>query len=167
MKTGLRIQLSLMMFIQFFIWGSWYVTAPNYLGTIGFQAADFGWTYSVGPIAGMLSPFFVGMIADRFFAAQRVLGVMHLMGAGLMFVATLMMKGASPSPTVINLAALEMAFVMLVESSLSFLGIGILMFIVLGALHVIFPIIGALQASSGKLWRYPLSINFFDPDSTV
>lgn len=98
------MQLSVMMFIQFFIWGSWYVTAPNYLGTIGFKAEDFGWTYSVGPIAGMLSPFFVGMIADRFFPAQRVLGVMHLMGAALMFYATMQMRSGTPSPSVINLA---------------------------------------------------------------
>lgn len=91
-----------MMLIQFFIWGSWYVTAPNYLGTIGFTAADFGWTYSVGPIAGMISPFFVGMIADRFFATQKVLGVMHLIGAGLMFFATTLMKVKTPSPDMIN-----------------------------------------------------------------
>lgn len=93
-----------MMFLQFFIWGAWYVTGPNYLGTIGFGAEDFGWTYSVGPIAGMISPFFVGMIADRFFAAQKVLGVMHLLGGAIMFLATTMMKGATPSPGAINLA---------------------------------------------------------------
>lgn len=104
MKSKIRFELSAMMFIQFFIWGSWYVTAPNYLGTIGFKAADFGWTYSVGPIAGMLSPFFVGMIADRFFPAQRVLGVMHLGGAGLMMLAVVLMQGESPSPSLINLA---------------------------------------------------------------
>lgn len=50
---------------------------------------------------------------------------------------------------------------------LSFLGIGILMFIVLGVLHIAFPIIGALKATGGKLWRYPLSINFFEPDSSI
>ena len=71
MKFTTRIQLSVMMLIQFFVWGAWFVTAPNYLGTIGFDAQDFGWTYAVGPIAGMISPFFVGMIADRFFAAQH------------------------------------------------------------------------------------------------
>lgn len=90
-----------MMFLQFFIWGAWYVTAPNYLGTIGFGAEEFSWTYSVGPIAGMISPFFVGMVADRFFAAQRVLGVMHLAGAALMFLATKMM-GPDANPTTIN-----------------------------------------------------------------
>ena len=91
-----------MMFLQFFIWGSWYVTGPVYLSTIGFGASDFGWTYSVGPIAGMISPFFVGMIADRFFPAQRVLAAMHLIGAGFMLLATTMMKSDSPSPDMIN-----------------------------------------------------------------
>jgi len=103
MKKSIRFTLSLMMFLQFFIWGAWYVTAPNYLGTIGFGAEDFGWTYSVGPIAGMITPFFVGMIADRFFPAQRVLAVMHLLGAGLMFFATSLMKGGA-APSAINFA---------------------------------------------------------------
>jgi nucleoside transporter len=72
------------------------VTAPNYLGSIGFTGTDFGWTYSVGPIAGMLTPFFVGMVADRFFSAQRVLGVMHIAGGLFMFLATrLMTAGAT------------------------------------------------------------------------
>lgn len=104
MNTGIRFKLSAMMFLEFFIWGAWYVTAPNYLGTIGFNAADFGWTYSVGPIAGMITPFFVGMVADRFFPAQRVLGIMHLLGAGIMFAATTLMKTSTPSPNSINLA---------------------------------------------------------------
>jgi nucleoside transporter len=103
MKTKIRIELSIMMFLEFFIWGAWYVTGPNYLSKIGFGASDFGWTYSVGPIAGMISPFFVGMIADRFFSAQKVLGVMHLLGAALMFGATVLMKAATPSPDAINL----------------------------------------------------------------
>lgn len=97
MDMSLRIRLSVMMLIQFFIWGTWNVTAPNYLTTIGFNANDIGWLYAVGPIAGMISPFFVGMIADRFFPAQRVLGFLHLVGALLMFLATMLMKqGAAP-----------------------------------------------------------------------
>lgn len=103
MKTNTRILLSVMMFLQFFIWGAWYVTGPNYLSTIGFKAADFGNMYSVGPIAGLISPFFVGMIADRFFAAQRVLGVMHILGGLIMFGAASMMAGGK-APGAINLA---------------------------------------------------------------
>lgn len=105
MNTSSRIKLSVMMLLQFFIWGSWYVTAPNYLGTIGFTGGDFGTTYSVGPIAGIIAPFFVGMIADRFFAAQRVLGVMHLVGAAFMLYGTVLMKGANPSASTINWVA--------------------------------------------------------------
>ena len=98
------VRLFVMMVLQFFIWGAWYVTAPNYLGTIGFKAEDFGWTYSVGPIAGMITPFFVGMIADRFFPAQRVLAAMHILGALIMFAATSLMQTKNPSPPTINLA---------------------------------------------------------------
>jgi nucleoside transporter len=93
-----RLALSVMMFLQFFIWGSWYVTAPNYLGTIGFNATDFGWTYSVGPIAGMLSPILVGVLADRFFSAQKVLAILHLLGGGIMLAAAEGMEaGFKPS----------------------------------------------------------------------
>jgi nucleoside transporter len=96
------IRLSIMMFLQFFIWGAWYVTAPRFLGQIGFEGPDFGWTYSAGPIAAMISPFIVGMIADRFFSTERVLGVMHLLGGGAMFGAAYMMKVPDPSPGAIN-----------------------------------------------------------------
>lgn len=102
-KSATTVKLSLMMFLQFFIWGAWYVTAPNYLGTIGFGAGDFSWTYSVGPIAGILSPFFVGMIADRFFPAQRVMAGLHLLGGVIMLVAATMMK-PGVSPVLINWA---------------------------------------------------------------
>ncbi len=102
MNIGNFARLSIMMFLQFFVWGAWYVTAPNYLGTIGFGPGDFGWTYSVGPIAGLITPLFVGMIADRFFSAQRVLGVMHLTGAACMYFAATLMTAANPDPAVIN-----------------------------------------------------------------
>ena len=97
MDMSLRIRLSIMMLIQFFVWGTWNVTAPSYLQTIGFNEKHIGLMYAVGPIAGMISPFFIGMIADRFFPAQRVLAVLHLVGAGLMLMATVLMKqGFSP-----------------------------------------------------------------------
>ena len=94
-------RLAIMMFLQFFIWGAWYVTAPNFLSTIGFEGEDFGWTYSVGPIAGMITPLFVGMIADKFLPAQIVMGVMHLLGATFMFLASGQMDG-SVDPSTIN-----------------------------------------------------------------
>lgn len=102
MNSAVRIQLSVMMFLQFFVWGSWYVTAPNYLGTIGFQASDIGNTYSVGPIAGLITPLLVGLVADRFFSAQKVLAALHLLGGLILFGAISVMKGESPSPSVLN-----------------------------------------------------------------
>jgi len=97
------VRLAIMMFLQFFMWGAWYVTAPRYLGQIGFDGAHFGWTYSVGPLAGMLSPFFVGMIADRFLATERVLGILHLLGSVTMFGATLLMRPDEPAQAAIIL----------------------------------------------------------------
>ncbi|HEX6985273.1 MAG TPA: MFS transporter [Planctomycetaceae bacterium] len=96
-------RLSIMMFLEFFVWGAWYVTAAKYLSTIGFSGDDLGTTYAVGPIAAILSPFFVGMVADRFFATERVLGVMHLLGAAVLFGATVLMRQKA-SPDLINLA---------------------------------------------------------------
>ncbi len=85
MKTNIRIQLSVMMFIQFFIWGSWYVTANIYLKKIGFGPTDVGSIYSTISLAAIVAPLFVGIIADRFFEAQKVLAVSHLVGAGLLY----------------------------------------------------------------------------------
>ncbi len=106
--SRVRALLSLMMVIQFFIWGSWQVTAPLYLQTIGFNGNDIGWIFAVGPIAGMISPFFVGMVADRFFPAQRVLGTLHLAGAGLMFLATLAMSAGAKPVAIIGLIFLHL-----------------------------------------------------------
>jgi nucleoside transporter len=76
-------RLSAMMFLEFFIWGSWYVSMTGWMGAqkIGGLGA---WAYTVGPIAAVISPFFLGMVADRFFATQRILGALHLIGAGAM-----------------------------------------------------------------------------------
>ena len=102
MQLVVAIRLAVMMFLQFFIWGAWYVTAPRALTPLGFAPEDFGWTYSVGPIAGMISPIFVGLIADRYLPTQVVLGVMHLLGAAAMGAAIAMM-GSGASPDAINL----------------------------------------------------------------
>jgi nucleoside transporter len=89
MNLNTRLQLSAMMFLEFFIWGSWYVTMGTYLDKVlHASGTDVGKAYSAMAIATIFSPFFVGMIADRFFAAQKVLGVLHLLGAGLLYFIT-------------------------------------------------------------------------------
>jgi nucleoside transporter len=89
MNNAVRFQLSLMMFLEFFIWGSWYVTMGTYLlETLKATGLQTGAAYGANSIATMISPFLVGMIADRYFSAQRFMGVLHLIGAGLLYLCT-------------------------------------------------------------------------------
>jgi nucleoside transporter len=84
MKAALRAQLSVMMFLEFFIWGSWYTTIGVFMKN--HNMADLThWPYTVNPIAAIVAPFFVGLIADRYFATQKVLGTLHILGAVFMF----------------------------------------------------------------------------------
>jgi len=77
--AGAMGRLSVMMFLQFFVWGAWYVSQTGFMIDRGMGPLS-AWAYTVGPIAAILSPFFLGMVADRFFPSQRVLGVLHLLG---------------------------------------------------------------------------------------
>lgn len=89
MKANTGILLALMMFLEYFIWSSWYVTMGTYMGeNLHSSGVQIGAAYSALAIATMISPFFVGMIADRFFAAQRIMGILHLLGGVLLFLAT-------------------------------------------------------------------------------
>ena len=89
MKSTTRVQLSAMMFLEFFIWGAWYVTMGTYLDKVlHADGVQVGAAYSAMAIATIISPFFVGMIADRFFNAEKVLGVLHLAGALLLYYLT-------------------------------------------------------------------------------
>ncbi|MFH0989993.1 MAG: MFS transporter [bacterium] len=88
MKKSIYFQLSGMMFLEFFVWGAWYVTVGNYMSKIGMTDVIY-WAYTVGPIGAIISPFFLGMVADRFFSTEKVLGVLHLIGGVAIFLAPL------------------------------------------------------------------------------
>src|SRR5579871_4234703 len=88
MKTTTRLKLSIMMFLEYFVWGAWYVTMTTYMKVnLGASDVEIGAAYSALAIATIISPFFVGMIADKYFAAQRIMGVFHIVGAALLFLA--------------------------------------------------------------------------------
>ena len=83
MRAPIRVRLSVMMFLQFCVWGSWYVTLSTYLSAIHFSDVSIGGIYSTVNWGAILAPVIAGMLADRFFPAQIVMGVLHLLGAAL------------------------------------------------------------------------------------
>jgi nucleoside transporter len=93
--------LCVMMFLQFFVWGAWYVTAANFMIAKN-AAGSIASAYTVSPIAAIVSPFFLGMIADRFFATEKVLAVLHFLGAVALAAAPAAM-GVSPTMFVVAL----------------------------------------------------------------
>lgn len=86
MPTSTRIKLSILMFLTYFVWGTWYVTVGPYMNQVlNFSGPEQGLVYGATALAAIVSPFFVGMVADRFFATEKILAVLHLVGAVLLF----------------------------------------------------------------------------------
>ncbi|SFS38214.1 nucleoside permease [Sphingobacterium wenxiniae] len=86
MSTSIRFKLSFMMFLEFFIWGAWFVTLGTYLiQNLNAEPLQISNVFSTQSLGAIIAPFIIGMIADRYFNAERILGILHLIGAVLMF----------------------------------------------------------------------------------
>lgn len=86
MDRVIQWRLSAMMFFQYFVWGAWYVTVAVFMSANGMENLTH-WPFTVNPIAAIAAPFFVGLVADRYFATEKIYGVLHILGALFMFLA--------------------------------------------------------------------------------
>lgn len=86
MNTTIRIKLSAMMFLEFFIWGAWFVTLGTFLGNnLKASGSETAAVFSTQSWGAIIAPFIIGLIADRYFNAEKILGILHIAGAFLMY----------------------------------------------------------------------------------
>ena len=117
MNLSIRLKLSLMMFLEFFIWGAWFVTLGTYLSTVLSSNGDeISAAYSTQSLGAIIAPFIIGLIADRFFSAQRILGFLHLAGAILMYLAAQSGEFTSFFPYILIYMILYMPTIALVNA---------------------------------------------------
>jgi nucleoside transporter len=117
MTATTRIKLSIMMFLEFFIWGAWFVTLGTYLlRNLSASGTQVGVAFLTQSIGAIVAPFIIGLIADRFFSAQKILGVLHLAGAALLWRASTSPDFGSFYPNILTYMVLYMPTLALVNS---------------------------------------------------
>lgn len=117
MKTKIQAQLSFMMFLEFFIWGGWFVTLGAFLGNnLSATGAETAMAYSTQSWGAIIAPFIIGLIADRYFNAEKILGVLHIIGAILMYQMSQTTEFSGFYPYVLGYMILYMPTLALVNS---------------------------------------------------
>lgn len=117
MNLKTRLQLSLMMFLEFFIWGGWFVTLGTFLGAnLSASGAESAMAFSTQSWGAIIAPFIIGLIADRYFNAEKILGILHLAGAVLMYLMSQVSDFSTFYPYVLGYMILYMPTLALVNS---------------------------------------------------